>query len=93
VSRREHRVDTRFRPRAVRAAAGDVDVEEGAARHHRPRAHGEAPERHARAIVHAEERLAGKAAEQPSSTIAFAPPMPLRPAENECTVPWALRAG
>ena len=49
VGRREHRVDARLRPRAVRPAAGDVDVEEGAARHHRPGAHGEAPERHARA--------------------------------------------
>jgi hypothetical protein len=64
VRRHEHRVDARLGARAVRAAALDVDVEERAARHHRPRAHREGSERHPGPVVHAEHRFAGKALEE-----------------------------
>ena len=61
----DHRIDAGLRPRAVRALAGDVDVEEGAARHHRARADGELADVEARPVVHAEDRVAREPLEQP----------------------------
>jgi hypothetical protein len=59
-----HRIDAGLRPRAVRALAGDANVEEGAARHHRTGAHRELPQRQARPVVHAENGIARKFLEQ-----------------------------
>jgi hypothetical protein len=59
------RIDARLRPGAMRADAGDVDVEERPAGHHRPRAHREAPDRELRPVVHAEDRVARESLEQP----------------------------
>ncbi len=55
-----------LRPRAVRALAGDGDVEERAAGHRRGRGvMAYLPDRHAGPVVHAEDRIAGEPLEQP----------------------------
>ena len=54
----DHRIDAALRPRAVRPLAGDVDVEQAAARHLRARADRELADIELRAIVHAENLLA-----------------------------------
>ncbi len=59
------RVDAAVRERAVRAAAGDLDVEAVERRHHRARAHREAADVQPRPVVHAENGVDGKALEQP----------------------------
>ena len=48
----------------MRAHAGDVDVEERPAGHHRPAVHREAAHRELGPVVHAEQAVAGKALEQ-----------------------------
>ena len=64
VAPHQHRVDPRFRPRAVRAAPGDRDVEKRAARHHRTRADLELADGEAGTVVHAENRIARKLVEE-----------------------------
>src|SRR5579864_218438 len=61
----DDRVDAGLGSRPMRADPGDVDVEEGAAGHHRTRADLKFADRQARAIVHAKDRVAGEAVEQP----------------------------
>ncbi len=58
------RVDAGLGARAVRPHAGDVDVEERAAGHHRPGAHVEPADRELGPVVHAEQHVARKALEQ-----------------------------
>ena len=60
----QHRIDARLRPRAVRADALDMDVEERPARHHGAGPDREFADREPRMIVHAEHRVAREAAEQ-----------------------------
>ncbi len=64
MARDQHRVDRLFRPRAVRTAPGDVDVEERAARHHRTWADRELADRQARRVVHPEYAVTGETLEQ-----------------------------
>jgi hypothetical protein len=64
VRRDQHRIDARLGPRAMRALAGDRDVEYGAARHHGAAADLEPADRQAGPIVHAEHRVAREALEQ-----------------------------
>src|SRR5258708_4526898 len=52
-------------PPPMGAAPGARDAEIGAARHHRPGADGELADRKPRPVVHAKDRIAGKALEQP----------------------------
>ncbi len=61
----DHRIDAGLRPRAVRALAGDLDVEQAAARHLRARADGELADVELGPVVHAEDLLAGELLEQP----------------------------
>src|SRR6185437_7668092 len=51
-------------PSAMRALAGDIDIEESATRHRRAGRDAELTHRHARTIVHAVDCVAGKALEQ-----------------------------
>ena len=61
----QHRVDAGLGPGAVRALAGDRDVEERAARHHRAGADLEFADRQPGPVVHAEDRVAREFVEQP----------------------------
>ena len=61
----DDRVDARLGAGAVRADALDVDVEERAARHHRPRAHRELADVELRPVVDAEDRVARELLEEP----------------------------
>ena len=61
----DHRIDARLRPRAVRALAGDLDVEQAAAGHLRAGADGELADLELGPVVHAEDLLAGELVEQP----------------------------
>ena len=61
----DHRIDPGFRAGAVRAAAGDGDVEIGAACHHRAGADLKSADRQPRPVVHAKNRIARKALEEP----------------------------
>jgi hypothetical protein len=64
LRRDNDRVDARFRPGAMGADAGDVDIEEGAARHHGAGADGETADRQARPVMHAEDRFHRKVLEE-----------------------------
>jgi len=58
------------------ALAGDVDVEQAAARHLRARADGELADIELGPVMHAEDLLAGKFLEQPVLDHGSAPPRP-----------------
>jgi hypothetical protein len=60
----QRRVDAGLGPRAVRPTAGDADVEERAAGHHRPALHVEAAHLQLGPVVHAEDGVAGETREQ-----------------------------
>ena len=61
----DHRIDAALRPRAVCALAGDMDIEQAAARHLRAGADGELADIELGPVVHAEDLLAGELLEQP----------------------------
>ena len=65
VARHDHRIDPGLGAGAVRAAAGDGDIEVGAARHHRAGADLKFADCEPRPVVHAKDRVARKALEQP----------------------------
>ena len=64
LGRDDHRVDPRFRPRAMGADTGHGDVEKRAAGHHRAGANGEIADVHAWPVMHAENTVAGEFLEQ-----------------------------
>ena len=64
-ARDNDRIDARLGAGAVRAAAGDGDIEVAAACHHRAGADLEFADREPRPVMHAKDRVARKALEQP----------------------------
>jgi hypothetical protein len=64
LRRSQRGIDAGLGPRAMGALAGDADVEEGAAGHHRPGTHRKAAHLQAGPVVHAEDRFAREALEQ-----------------------------
>ena len=77
VARDDDRIDPGFGAGAVRAAAGDGDVEVAAARHHRAGADLKLADCEPRAVVHAKDRVARKALEEPVLDHRFAAAEPL----------------
>ena len=61
----------------MRALAGDVDVEEGASRHHRTGTHREFSQSQAGPVVHSEYRVAGEALEETVRDHGLCAPLPL----------------